>query len=237
MPVDPILEPLLPNLPPLPEEIDDFHAFRTQGTEAGNAMIDQLTEPAPEGAHRRIVQIPVDDGSIRPARLHPLHPRPPSRAPVPPRWRLDRRVDQGQVHRHRLQRTSRPGRLRRRHRRIPQSPRAQVPHRTQRLLHRPAVGRRPRRRAPPHRTHHHRRRISRSQPRRGSRPQGPRRKRPSTDPTDPRSTGPRPDALRTVHRTQLHRLRPDRRGHHPLRRLLPRLTRAGPGPLRLTTTG
>lgn len=79
MPVDPILEPLLANLPPLPAEIDDFQAFRTQGTEAGNAMIDQLTEPAPEGAHRRVVQIPVDDGSID---LHVFTPSTPGPHPA-----------------------------------------------------------------------------------------------------------------------------------------------------------
>jgi acetyl esterase len=79
MPVDPLLQPLLANLPPLPEEIDDFPAFRAQGTEASNAMIDQLTEPAPEGAHRRIVEIPVEDGSID---LHVFTPSTPGPHPA-----------------------------------------------------------------------------------------------------------------------------------------------------------
>lgn len=79
MPVDPILAPLLADLAPLPEEIDDFPAFRAQETEAGNAMVDQLTEPAPEGARRRVIRIPVDGGSID---LHIFTPSTPGPHPA-----------------------------------------------------------------------------------------------------------------------------------------------------------
>jgi acetyl esterase len=80
MPVDPIIQPLLANLPPFPDAIDDLDLFRKQEDDAANAMIDQLCEPAPEGAQRRVVQIPVDGGSIdlhvftpTTAGPHPVH--------------------------------------------------------------------------------------------------------------------------------------------------------------------
>lgn len=79
MPVDPILTPLLPNLPPMPEEIDDFHAFRLQSAQGAEAMIGQLTEPAPAGAERRVVQIDVEGGSID---LHIFTPDDPGPHPV-----------------------------------------------------------------------------------------------------------------------------------------------------------
>lgn len=79
MPVDPILEPLLANLPPMPEEIDDFHAFRAAETAGAGALIDQFTEPAPDGAERREVQIPVDGGTID---LHIFTPTDPGPHPA-----------------------------------------------------------------------------------------------------------------------------------------------------------
>lgn len=64
MPVDPFLEPLLGSLPPLPEVIDDFPAFRAQETAAGETLVAQLAEPAPEIGSRQVVAIPVDGGTI-----------------------------------------------------------------------------------------------------------------------------------------------------------------------------
>lgn len=78
MPVDPILQPLLANLPPVPDAIDDFDQFRKQEADAADALTDQVCEPAPEGAQRRVVQIPVDGGSID---LHVFTP--PTEGPHP----------------------------------------------------------------------------------------------------------------------------------------------------------
>ncbi len=79
MPVDPILVPFLPGMLPLPEEIDDFHAFRTKEDQAANAFVDQICEPAPPGAVRREVQIPVDGGTVA---LHIFTPAGPGPHPV-----------------------------------------------------------------------------------------------------------------------------------------------------------
>jgi acetyl esterase len=80
VPVDPFLEPLLASFAPMPERIDDWDAFRAQSNEAGDAMIDQLTEPGPEVHEARTVTLPVPGGVIalrvyRPAGSgpHPVH--------------------------------------------------------------------------------------------------------------------------------------------------------------------
>lgn len=52
MPVDPILAPLLPDLPPMPAEIDNFHVYRSEAGE-GAAVADQLPEAAPEEPKRQ----------------------------------------------------------------------------------------------------------------------------------------------------------------------------------------
>src|SRR3954468_10479287 len=64
MPVDPFLAPLLATLPPLPDEVDDFPAFRAQETAVGEALIAQLAEPAPAIGSRQVVAIPVDGRTI-----------------------------------------------------------------------------------------------------------------------------------------------------------------------------
>jgi acetyl esterase len=80
MPVDPFLEPMLTSLPPMPEQIDDWDAFRTQGRQGSDAMVEQLTEPGPEVHETRTVSLPVAGGAIdlrvyRPAGEgpHPVH--------------------------------------------------------------------------------------------------------------------------------------------------------------------
>ena len=64
MPLDPFLETLLATLPPLPDEIDDFPAFRANENAAAEALVAQLVEPAPEIKSRQVVAVPVDGGTI-----------------------------------------------------------------------------------------------------------------------------------------------------------------------------
>lgn len=64
MPVDPILAPLLETLPPLQDPIDDFDAWRAQGTEAAEVMITQLAEPGPEVGNIEQISLPVGAASI-----------------------------------------------------------------------------------------------------------------------------------------------------------------------------
>jgi len=75
MPVDPILVPFLPT-PPMPDDID-FPAYRAEAESMEQGLAEQLIEPGPEGAERRVVTIPVTDGAIelaiyRPALSHEL---------------------------------------------------------------------------------------------------------------------------------------------------------------------
>lgn len=80
MPVDPFLEPLLVTFAPMPERIDDWDAFRAEGSRGSDAMIDQLTEPGPPVEDSHTVSLPVREGAIdlriyRPAGAgpHPVH--------------------------------------------------------------------------------------------------------------------------------------------------------------------
>lgn len=78
MPIDPVLEPLLPTLVGLPDVID-FDQFRRDETVSINTMIDQVCEPAPAGARRSEVNIPVEGGSIE---LHIFTPSTPGPHPA-----------------------------------------------------------------------------------------------------------------------------------------------------------
>ena len=71
MPLDPFLEPLVANLPPVPEQIDDFPAFRAQDAAGAAVMVEQFTEPGPPVRSRRTVTIPVDGGNIDLKIFHP----------------------------------------------------------------------------------------------------------------------------------------------------------------------
>src|SRR5689334_3721635 len=80
MPLDPFLPPLLAQFAPMPERIDDWDAFRAQGRQGSDAMIEQMTEPGPEVGDVRTVSLPVPGGVIdlriyRPADggPHPVH--------------------------------------------------------------------------------------------------------------------------------------------------------------------
>jgi acetyl esterase len=65
VPVDPLIVPRLPQLPPFPEVIEDWAALREQELANADDFADQIAEPAPEGASKRTVTIPVNDGSIQ----------------------------------------------------------------------------------------------------------------------------------------------------------------------------
>ncbi|MGQ4383758.1 alpha/beta hydrolase [Streptomyces sp. SAS_270] len=62
MPVDPVLLPFLP-VAPMPDDID-FPAFRAQDAAGGDALINQVAEPGPDVAERRVETIPVGGGTI-----------------------------------------------------------------------------------------------------------------------------------------------------------------------------
>ena len=64
MPLDPFLPPLLAQFAPMPERIDDWDAFRAQGRQGSDAMIEQMTEPGPEVGDVRTVSLPVPGGVI-----------------------------------------------------------------------------------------------------------------------------------------------------------------------------
>lgn len=64
MPIDPFLENLLATLPPLPDEIDDFPAFRANENAGAKALAAEVMEPAPEIKSRQVIVIPVDGGTI-----------------------------------------------------------------------------------------------------------------------------------------------------------------------------
>ena len=71
MPLDPFLQPLVANLPPFPEEIDDFPAFRAQESAGAGAIVEQFTEPGPAVRSQRTVSIPVESGAIDLKIYHP----------------------------------------------------------------------------------------------------------------------------------------------------------------------
>lgn len=80
MPLDPFLEPLVATLPPFPDAVDDWPAFRAAETTSIAELAEQLVEPAPEGSSKRTVTIAVHDGEIAlnvftPETLgpHPVH--------------------------------------------------------------------------------------------------------------------------------------------------------------------
>jgi acetyl esterase len=41
MALDPFLAPLLPTLPPMPSQVDDYPAFRAEQEAAADALVDQ----------------------------------------------------------------------------------------------------------------------------------------------------------------------------------------------------
>lgn len=74
MPIDPALKPFLP-FPSMPADLD-IAAWRAQEDETGRAFIEQVAEPGPAVAERRIVETPVDGGSIELAMYRPEIPGP-----------------------------------------------------------------------------------------------------------------------------------------------------------------
>ncbi|TQJ61468.1 acetyl esterase [Arthrobacter sp. SLBN-83] len=75
MPLDPVLANLLTQVPP-PVVIDDPAAHRETEQTIVNALAAQLAEPYPEVADRKLVQIPVEGGSIELLIYTPASPGP-----------------------------------------------------------------------------------------------------------------------------------------------------------------
>ena len=152
MPLDPFLVPLLANLPPLPDYIDDFAAFRAQESAGAEALAQQLMEPGPDVAFTRTFSIPVDGGSID---LVLFQPHTDGPHPVHLYIHGGGWIG-GSAHSiataNTCQRARDRSRLQRRRDRVPEGPRAPVPDRAQRLLRSPHLGQGPRggagRRAP-----------------------------------------------------------------------------------------
>lgn len=69
MPVDPVLTPFLP-FPSMPADLD-VAAWRAQEEATGPALIEQVAEAGPAVAERRVVEVPVTDGSIELAVYRP----------------------------------------------------------------------------------------------------------------------------------------------------------------------
>ncbi|KQU52350.1 hypothetical protein ASG84_25200 [Rhodococcus sp. Leaf278] len=65
MPVDPFLAPLLSQLPPFPDHIDDFEELRATENAAGEVLVGQVAEPGPDVAVVREDSVPVEGGSIK----------------------------------------------------------------------------------------------------------------------------------------------------------------------------
>ncbi|WP_197285877.1 alpha/beta hydrolase [Nocardiopsis sp. NRRL B-16309] len=62
----------------MPEEIDDFDVWRAEEGAAADVLMDQIMEPAPDGVERRVVELPVEGGSVE---LHVFTP--PTAGPHP----------------------------------------------------------------------------------------------------------------------------------------------------------
>ena len=62
MPVDPILTAFIP-VPQIPADID-FAAFRVQDAANAAALVAQVSESGPDVAEKRVIEIPVTDGTI-----------------------------------------------------------------------------------------------------------------------------------------------------------------------------
>lgn len=69
MPLDPFLVPLLAHLPPFPDHIDDFGAWREADNAAADALVHRIAEPGPQVAAVTDAMIAVDGGEIK-ARMY-----------------------------------------------------------------------------------------------------------------------------------------------------------------------
>jgi acetyl esterase len=72
MPLDPFLEPLVASLPPFPDKIEDFDAFRAQERATVDALTAQLIEPGPAIKSKDTLRIPVEGGEITLNIFHPF---------------------------------------------------------------------------------------------------------------------------------------------------------------------
>ncbi len=76
MPVHPFVAPFLATLPPFPEQIDDYAAFRAASEAGHSALVAQVCEPGPEVKERRAVTLPVEGGEIELLLYYPFEPGP-----------------------------------------------------------------------------------------------------------------------------------------------------------------
>lgn len=72
MALDPFLEPLVASLPPFPESIEDFDAFRAQESAAVKELTAQFIESGPTAKSKNTVSIPVEGGEITLNIFHPF---------------------------------------------------------------------------------------------------------------------------------------------------------------------
>lgn len=75
MPVDPYLEPLLAQLPEIPEEVD-WTVHRPRANREGDELFAVVGEPGPEVAERREVTVPVAGGEVDLFVYRPFEPGP-----------------------------------------------------------------------------------------------------------------------------------------------------------------
>ncbi len=64
MPVDPFLQALLSSLPPTPDVIEDYDAYRAASEAGAEALADQVMNPGPDVRERRAVSLSVAGGTI-----------------------------------------------------------------------------------------------------------------------------------------------------------------------------
>ncbi|MEU0314111.1 alpha/beta hydrolase [Nocardioides sp. NPDC006273] len=76
MPIDPVLEPILAQLQPLPEELDDIAGLRAMNEAVAASMVGSLVEPGPEIRDCRAYTVQVSGGTIEVLVYQPLEPGP-----------------------------------------------------------------------------------------------------------------------------------------------------------------
>ncbi|MFI5622520.1 alpha/beta hydrolase [Nocardioides sp. NPDC051685] len=76
MPIDPALEPILAQLQPLPDELDDIDGIRAMNETVAAGMVGALVEPGPEVRDSRAYTVKVAGGTIEVLVYQPFEPGP-----------------------------------------------------------------------------------------------------------------------------------------------------------------